>query len=131
MGVANGRTKATLTRWGTRCYYCGHELIKFHRSKSREWHRAKAELEGLRLPTTDHVIPRSTGGPNGAWWNHRPACEPCNQRKADQPLWLWDRPAWDRFMKESGQEVRAYIRRHREVGSRWFPTDTEWWEWEW
>ncbi len=34
--------------------------------------------------TRDHVIPRSAGGPNGD--NLVPACAPCNQHKADDPL---------------------------------------------
>lgn len=129
--MANGRTIGALTRWGHECYYCGCGLLPVKKGKDRAWHRRRAEEQGLLLATVDHVIPKSAGGPNGAWWNHRPACETCNAKKGSRPLWVWRRESWDRFMKESGQEVRAYIRRHREVGSTWFPTDQEWWEWEW
>lgn len=35
----------------------------------------------------DHLTPRSKGGQT-SMDNIAPACEPCNQKKADNPIWI-------------------------------------------
>lgn len=81
--VIRGRMDPVFTRefryyeWNvlTVCVYCNERLTK-------------------RSMTRDHVIPRSKGGSNTPD-NLVPACQNCNMRKSNKPLWkfLFERQA--------------------------------------
>lgn len=62
-------TAAVLAHYGTTCHLCG---------------RPGAD-------TTDHLIPRSKGGPPFALSNARPAHGPCNYARQDLDLDEWFR----------------------------------------
>lgn len=50
-------------------------------------HRCAYCLEKLERPTVEHVIPLSRGGTHTAN-NVVPACQPCNSRKNDRPIFV-------------------------------------------
>ena len=77
--------RAALRDCGRRCVYCGERL----------------ELD---TATLDHVYPRARGGPNLPG-NLVPACEGCNQMKADMlPFEFFTRYPW------AGQNFVRYAR---------------------
>lgn len=65
--AADPRTRSVLLRWQGRCAYCG---------------KRPATL------TIDHVVPRKLGG-GCALSNLEPACDRCNNSKADRPVTEW------------------------------------------
>ena len=74
-------------QWSHHCAYCG-----------------KGDWEDATKFNLDHVVPRTAGGPdnvrNLVW-----CCQPCNQRKADQPV--------DVFLRENPERLTAVLRRRK------------------
>ena len=74
-------------QWSHHCAYCG-----------------KGDWEDATKFNLDHVVPRSAGGPdnvrNLVW-----CCQPCNQRKAEQPV--------DMFLHENPERLTAVLRRRK------------------
>lgn len=71
--------KQVADRWGHVCFYCAYDLSL-----------------GGRLATLDHLIPRARGGSLYVE-NLVPACDGCNNAKADM-MW-WEYAATDEYKK--------------------------------
>lgn len=93
----NGLQPVSLTQgWtarilnGKRCAYC-NEVMDVNNP--------------ARLPTRDHIVPRSQGGINGAS-NYVGACRSCNEDKAAKRL-----DAWARELLATGDRRAAIVAR--------------------
>lgn len=79
--------------------------------------RAAYELHGHRCHycgcggnlTTDHMVPRSDGGPDESW-NLVPACRSCNSAKGSKDYFeFWECVLADRVAFEMHMSVRDFI----------------------
>lgn len=101
---------------GPYCHYCGRRVVQDHewipsKVRDHDGQRFVATFgapAGLRLPTRDHVLPRSRGGSNKPE-NIVLACHSCNSQKraktADEyRVWLEDK--WGHAITFWGDQPR-------------------------
>lgn len=96
-----------------RCWSCGLKADAFlvrECTDGREEFLLVNDAQGGHMPfTRDHIVPASFNGPNQAK-NYRPACQYCNNRRANKMTWDEVRFAQNEFglLKLSNEEI-AYL----------------------
>lgn len=77
--IRDGKRKLIYERDQWRCVWCAHEVQSGATSRQD---KADRWVNGVRLATLDHVLPRSLGGCNSAH-NLVTACSTCNEQRGD------------------------------------------------
>jgi len=122
----NGAYRATLDRYGLRCYWCGEKLIDLEAFQPKAniikiGHKTITFYDNLLVEHTrykltfDHVYPKAKGGRYRD--NLVPSCVPCNKARADFMCWMKNDPSKGKHRKQAAQ-----------LAKRWSMKIRKWWD---